>query len=781
MEQPTTPTQSETDKSLTILARRLAQNYLDTSVSANSLPNSAMRQDAARQVFTEEFLESGALEAPCRNVLVVGAGASSASFGVEAFPTTDLAVGRLNAALEKSVGDLPAWLQARIKSEKDRLQLAYGYIEAHRDFETHLALLSRTYPPQKVANALSELYGERFWPHLTFEIIAHLLKHRFIDVVVNFNFDELLDQAIEEEVGRSQYHYVISDGQCRTVEKFVVDDRLKVPIHIKPHGTASHASTLRFTKEHYFALPDAMRSFLHNIVSGRTRDDGTGTRYRTNIISVGYGMKSIDFYKMLQETAQADDRVPGDHLAIYHLNTEGWYGGAQDWLTGIGDSQQHLIDVRRFGTLQGTLLELWDRISNCFNDQFRPRGIARHRIVHTLFVDEERHCRIPEGGGTDDDAKWQRDARYYFARLCTELVIALARANGRVDLETMVNQRVGMYFDKLREVSDNARKKRDALETSGGEVSETLRELSATEYSIQDVAERFGLAFGGYESTLLIAEFHQKTDLAVAEWLWETLRRVLESACGDLDAHLSRIANDPEKNSLLVDCLKRLVMSDTYDISANFAHRHLLLFNEPNPDEVLHTGLSMTLKFAEIIKLDWDLMLAVSEYGKILHKYFTHRDSSAPTHRRCCLIVADSDRHAEMEKRLQPYRDYLIGGIGDEAWYQLPYWRHNHHMLLLLKKGGAVGRWRRVAGLSYEKSGLSNTVNPIFFHGEDLTDLERLENVFFGYVFEAENPGWWYTRPSGTDRYTTKPQLARAKAEDRARELLKAWWNRIGR
>ena len=41
----------------------------------------------------------------------------------------------------------------------------------------------------------------RYYPGLAYEILAHLMKHGFIDAIINFNFDEVLDQAIEDELG----------------------------------------------------------------------------------------------------------------------------------------------------------------------------------------------------------------------------------------------------------------------------------------------------------------------------------------------------------------------------------------------------------------------------------------------------------------------------------------------------------------------------------------------------------------------------------------------------
>jgi hypothetical protein len=84
-----------------------------------------------------------------------------------------------------------------------------------------------------------------------------------------------------------------------------------------------------------------------------------------------------------------------------------------------------------------------------------------------------------------------------------------------------------------------------------------------------------------------------------------------------------------------------------------------------------------------------------------------------------------------------------------------------------------------VAGLSYEKSGLSNRVNPIFFPGNDHEDLDRLVDIFFGYVFEADNPAWWFEELRPEDRYRSKAKLALDNGKKHRKKLLRAWWDQV--
>ncbi|MBK7939692.1 MAG: hypothetical protein IPJ82_22550 [Lewinellaceae bacterium] len=82
------------------------------------------------------------------------------------------------------------------------------------DFESYLLLMTKFFREQDVRKALQEMFNVRYAPCLFYEIAAHLFKHRFFDVIINFNFDELLDQSIREEMGVADYK-IISDGDCK--------------------------------------------------------------------------------------------------------------------------------------------------------------------------------------------------------------------------------------------------------------------------------------------------------------------------------------------------------------------------------------------------------------------------------------------------------------------------------------------------------------------------------------------------------------------------------------
>jgi hypothetical protein len=747
------------------LARLLAANYVDTSISTDALKYN--RGATFKRVFKPASHELMS-DPPTRNILVVGAGTSTAAFGPEAFPPAKAATCELNRRLEtdETLGLRPNWINARIDEEKDRLRVAYGYTDANDDFETNLAILSNVYSPTIIARKLAEMYRERYWPHLTFELIGHMLKHRFIDVVINFNFDELLNQAIDEELGQSDKHYVVSDGDCLDLGSVMVGNRLKVPIHIKPHGTAGHQSTLRFTKEHYFTLPEPMRLFLQKIIDGYVSDDSTAKPYATNIISVGFGMRSLDLNQILRLAVK-----PEHSISMFHVNTGGWFAdNVADLPHRTGISNHELIDVDHFGTLHNTLRSLVTAVGTQFQAPYTPRGIARHEIVHKLFFNEDTRRRIPEGGaGTEPTAdtllppherhqaaamrRLKSDALYFRARLCTELIISLAKNHRRIDLTSLVDDRVGTYFDQLRDVS----KKVDGDNPEAASLNQVLELFTQAGRPLPLV---------GIERNILTAACERSSSDDYGEWLWKALSTVLAKiGSPELSEHVGRLSSSPEVRALF----QALTKSDSRDINPRFQHRQLLLARAPDADDVLHTNLSLTLKLAEIVngKRDWDVLLAVSEYGSVLAKCMEHIPETVRRNKSFFMVVAQS---TDLSSEPEDISSLLPAGVAEHQveirW--LPYWLHNRHMVLGLKLvGSRPADFEFTNAIRYDRRGASNRINPVNIDYHNRLDLERLMDTFFGYVWLAENPGW-------ISQKLTDEQL-RENARNKRSKMLSEW------
>jgi hypothetical protein len=787
---------SDSKENMERLARKLALNYFH--VSGGSEQSEDGGKADIRKVFGKNLREElGELEDPdkrYRNIVVVGAGASFGSFGGTLFPTAKYAIERLKERLkfddviglvkggecEEGSAKVKEYDRGSKKTivdlETRRFKELFRVNEPEEDFESQLAILSSIYTEERLRDELAGIYGRRHHPHLVFSIIAHLFKHRFVDVIINYNFDELLDQAIEEELGNSQYFKILSDGDCADLEEIMVENRLKVPIYIKPHGTFGHKSTLRFTKDDYLGLPGDMYQFMESIIKGDTGEGEGQFDIVTNLITIGFSMKSLEMNRILRSLKDA-----GSIVNRYHISASDPENGR------FGDvgGENRLIDVDDFEGLGETIDFLWKEIKGLFSEtKYMPRDIHRDRIVHALLHDgplneseflekeneegtdnSENHWtkgvgrRVPaeSGSGSDEIDEFELSEAYFKARFYVEIAIALMRGNGRIDLPALADGRVGMYFENLRR----------AIRRKSGEERAV---------SLEDLLKAFDLKpLDGYSGNVLTLPRSEaglsgeevpkdrREDLGdlsdfisdkMAKIVFSKLEEALKNIGSDeLDQHLESLSNG--ERDRVIGWMKRLFESDVNDVTAHFTYRHLLPFTQARRANVLHTNLAMTLQFMEEVEKHehelgkgWNVMLAISETGKIVAKMIDHLEQymgPEPDLPKVLLITANPASDDILDKRIETFQKKGIlvpftvrfGGDRSEDLpaLRLPYWAHNHHMVLFARAEGE--KIQPVSGISFAKQGLQNRVNPIFSGqnpDSENPDLTMLANTFFAYA-----------------------------------------------
>jgi hypothetical protein len=198
--------------------------------------------------------------------------------------------------------------------------------------------------------------------------------------------------------------------------------------------------------------------------------------------------------------------------------------------------------------------------------------------------------------------------------------------------------------------------------------------------------------------------------------------------------HLKEIRQSRTRKEQMVEWFRQLASSDAHDISPTFRYRHLILMRQQRPADVIHTSLGLTLRFVEMMRGEWDLMLAISETGKVVEHYDRHvkngNIADVPT-RRFCLVLAANDHPEIAANRLTPFYDRLIGP-GKPPLFYVPEWAHNQHMILLLKRKGHD--FKPVSAVRYETPRLGNRVNPVFIRSESTDDLNAALECFKRYL-----------------------------------------------
>lgn len=356
-----------------------------------------------------------------RTVAIVGAGAS---------------IPMLSAA-----GDLAKILEDEIDNDReareielDRLENVYGL---HRNsFETRLTAVCRTEEQErKVRQEISKRYRHYHPSLLTYELLAHLLHHRYLDTIISYNFDELLDQSIEDEMGTNEYTKVVTERDCDPNAK------IESPLYIKMHGTAAEPDSLRFTRERYYTTP----SSIVELVEQQFDID------HLVLINLGFTMASFDFQHLLRKPK---------HLEIFHLDPVPLKGDViraikqqrekarerKETSRSEGYDEPAVIPFSNNGKesdagltfledLLGEVVEKLEALCNSpASGPARWRSTLRHRAAVKLLKDSDIHS----------DAQY---TNYLRRRTVLEIAFAAAKGRGVVSIASMINDRCGRYYD----------------------------------------------------------------------------------------------------------------------------------------------------------------------------------------------------------------------------------------------------------------------------------------------------------------------------------------------
>jgi hypothetical protein len=639
----------------TLLAKDLAANHVFLSVSNEQYSKACRR-----------VLNLGnppdQLQPPPRVVVVVGAGASHAACGL---PLGKEAAEELKRRLTRVNEDL-------LQEELDRLTLEYRLEKT--DFETLLLALGK-FDQQQLLLELHNIFFRRHYPNFTYEILAHLLKHRFLDAIVNFNFDELLDQAIDDEVGTGNYYRVVSDGDGLDEISEWIDQRkrFRLPVYIKPHGTASQKSSLRFTRSLYTLLPSEFTGLLKALFYPKQGP--------VKVLVLGHAMQSIEFNALLRnahkdtETLFIDAEKPKLEDSLGKFYREGFCQVTQD------------------RPLSAQMEELWEATAMFFQDGYEPRRVSRHKLISRLFA-RTVDFKHPESKNQSELVEYLKD------RAFLELAIAIAKAKGFVHLHQLSSGRAGDYFRLYRR-----------------------RAPHASTVSLYKMCEKLGLKQVGYSREALrlgkISD-NPKQPLSSLIVKQEDLEASLTELQMKLEGCLSaslweRFQNERE---LLNQTLTEMYKGDEVEVGSVKNVGHHEAFSDPLP---LHTMTALKEQTVELLEEDdWDALLVVAETGQWLTSPSLVRILQGKKGK-LVVVVADDTLHKELQERF---------GSQLHLFRVLPWWLHNQHMTLLLE-GQEVKR-----GIYFERRLRSSLIMPLGVSASN--DTSALLDAFVAYLMKAE-------------------------------------------
>ncbi|MGN6202964.1 MAG: SIR2 family protein [Solirubrobacterales bacterium] len=438
------------------LANMLIARHINVSI-----PDLELR----RELFEDDPAVWKRCQRKFRCIAVVGAGASA--------PVLDRGDDLAHGLIEKfNIG------QASIEAEHERLARITAVDP--EDFEARLSAIGQTVGNhRRVRAAISDLYQVRHPTVLAYELLAHLLKHRFLDAIISMNFDELLDQSLDDELGIGEYERIVSDRDCVNVNSDVSSPDY-IPLYVKLHGTASEPESLRFTRESYYDSPVQVGTVAARLFQIP----------ECVVLNIGFGMASFDLHRLLA--------IP-DRLWLYNLsrdplsnkarkairkerknhhrtrkakfyespeNDDKFAGRKPDWEEPKPEKRRSWDPVA--GASDRMMDELLKKIEGRVDARSSDASVAldlkpvlrHHAVVSLLGPNSKPGKRLVELPHSSEDPRRSLDplaraakpnkvkAGYLMRRTILELGLAMARGRGLVSIGTLAVDRSGNYYDE---------------------------------------------------------------------------------------------------------------------------------------------------------------------------------------------------------------------------------------------------------------------------------------------------------------------------------------------
>jgi len=692
------------------LALKLALNLVDISTEFDDDDN------PIQEIINPNYISSEQIKNHKRErfIGIVGAGASNEA-SYKYMPCAEEASKEIRAIIDKSK------LKDLIDEELERLKLLYKLKED--DFETLLFAWSK-YDRKSVLGALKKMCEIKHVPHIVYESLAHLLKHRFLDILINFNYDELLDDSLNEELSPQDRKFIYSDGDCpENLEDFqdemLIGKRLKKPVYIKPHGTISHLNSLRFTREDFYLMPNAIRETISHLLNAEIKDDSFYTRQKfmpINFIVIGFGMESIDLIqiikKYIENAKEKEEYIPPKF----------WFFDTKSRLSEFKDIDEDLAELikdnhecilvkdEKEGKKLGDLLvKLISEIRSCFKPEYKPKGIDRHLLIDEIFKCKDKKDVISR--------KEKTKGIYLEDRLLFELSISYLECDGILNTTQIVESRAGKYFHLLQKLTNN---------------SITLKEK----------CEKIGLKnYKGFVWDAYVFSSENENDPVTKEERVEAIVKKFSSVNGFKSRRRRELFI--KKKSRFEELLLNLAKNNLLKINAKYIHPHNYLFPDLQPENILNTGLGWVYKYRKFLRksqekdFQWDLLLGISEKGRFLPLKIEEKTKLLKNKK--VEIILSSYNFEEKNNLFQGLDEYLLS----KKPLKLPWWKHNHHLLLFIKikdqnKKINGKNIELVEGYYYESRMLSRKVNPIRITKENQEDLKVLLKIFTIYWNRAK-------------------------------------------
>lgn len=538
-------------------------------------------------------------------------------------------------------------------------------------------------------------------PQLGYELLAHFLKHRFIDHLITFNFDEVLDTALNNEVGSNGYDLILMDQQNRPQLRQVK------PRLFKLHGTISLPQTLRFTHSDTGILPQNMIHMLdETLLVESTDNDPSLPSRKTHVISIGYSWQDRDFANWITSRREyldgltivnLDERVPDLLQCLQRQGPASQQGPVSLQMI----SNQELSPSKMAISTDQLLWALWNELEKRFSP---PKAIpyfpvSRHLILGHLFGPKSNSC-----ASVPNEFMHHHTTE---ARLRAEIYLHLLKCKGMISISTMAHDpRIHGYYKKWRKAHPAQNIIIDSLE---GLVSNKFADVKETYFATA-----------------------------------RTLEELTHQICGQSDFQGETVYEprlNPDNGTLTLEPVSHdkfmrthfQKIFDAFDVEIvpNISSASEWLFNAPT---TLQTYLALQQYSQKVIEDEWTHLLVIAESGEWLFedKFFRILEAK-PIPRKILLLKASDEAiegwqlRREIKKELKKREPRLPEGIRIIR-AGLEWWEHNRHLTLAINENtGAF-----LGGIYIRRPLKSSRISPMYI--EDKRDCAELFLTFLSYV-----------------------------------------------
>ncbi len=628
----------------------------------------------------------------------------------DSFSSRDRFVEELWDRLSPYIGPPPTGRQVTLEAELNRRTRVEQILSVACEIEMArkeiLTVLTNRY------GSTREPDGAGAPPQLGYELIAHFLRHEYIDHVINFNFDEILDAALINELGPEGFVRIISDHDPRP------DRNRRAPRYIKLHGTISAPQSLRFTKEQTQTISPEMLRII---------DDAVFSGGEVHLVTLGYSWSDHDFVYWVLARLDRIRRVTIVRLGrdIPPLLRDLYARARAD---GRGDIEQ-LVEVISMGDLaavlrpQGPALYLDDLLWTIAN------GVERRLFQNEVpFVPAARHILLGHvfrpGLSSRTDRPWEvghpNNKHAPRRRLRLEIWLQTFKCQGMVNLSVLSqNPRVHTYW-------------RMCQETAGGAGA-------AIEASLPDTLKpnTWGQVKETFFSDARDCKALQKEFLADGN---------LNIGAGRIGVPMVDLASGKVESykvgekTFLRGELERIWEDVETEVVTTIDERSEWLFRKPRHIRSYHDLCNTT---EGLVEQNWSHLLVIAESaswlfsGDLLQKAQGRERGPEP---RVLLITAGDDGLSDwaawsgIRSGIDAARARLSGVEVLEL--SIPWWRHNRHLTLGVRIGGRRTRSPLLEGSLYFRRRLKDSrISPVSV--DDSSDLCELLLIFLSYTLRA--------------------------------------------